>query len=218
MYHIFVPMIKAILLLGPPAIGKSPLGKLLEKAGFRGRRCFHFDFGANLRRIAASFEGVAAGDRKNDEFSLRERAVILDSLASGALLEDENFLIAEKILDRFVKEKGVGPHDVVVMNGLPRHAGQARDLKRIVDMRAVIYLTGPAAVIADRIRLNTGGDRSGRDDDSAGAVEKRLAVFEERTLPLLEYYARHDVPVVSISVGTYTKAEEMLAEFERRLK
>ncbi len=43
---------KAILLLGPTGSGKTPLGQALEKKGLAGRRCVHFDFGANLREIA----------------------------------------------------------------------------------------------------------------------------------------------------------------------
>ena len=217
MYHIFMRKKKAILLVGPTGAGKTPLGELLESRGFRGRRCVHFDFGANLRAIASSFEGVEAIARMNDDFSLRERAVILDSLGTGALLENENFPIAEKILARFVREKGVGPHDLLILNGLPRHTGQARDLKKTVEMRAVVYMTGSASIIGDRIKLNSGGDRAGRGDDSIEAIEKKLEIFEKRTLPLLEYYTRHRVPVLSISVGAKTRARELLAELERRL-
>ena len=189
MYHIFVLKEKAILLVGPTGIGKTPLGDLMEKKGLRGCRCFHFDFGANLRVLAAVLLGThtlgtcTSGthtlgthpfpEKKNDVspitvspildfFSPQERAVILDSLAGGALLENENFPIAEKILNRFVAEKGVGLDDLLIMNGLPRHAGQARDLERSVEVRAVVCLAGTAAVIKERIRLDAGGDRAGR--------------------------------------------------------
>ncbi|MCX6562183.1 MAG: nucleoside monophosphate kinase [Candidatus Aminicenantes bacterium] len=208
---------KAILLVGPTGAGKTPLGELLECRGFRGRRCLHFDFGANLRAIAASFEAVIAGERQDDAFSARERAVILDSLAGGALLENENFPIAEKILDRFVHEKGVGRDDLLIMNGLPRHPGQARDLERSTEVCAVVNLIGTAAVIKERIRLDTGGDRAGRSDDSLEAVERKLEIFEKRTLPLLEFYAARRVPILKIPVGAGTTAEEVLADLERRL-
>lgn len=217
MYHIFMRKKKAVLLVGPTGIGKTPLGQLLESRGLCGRRCFHFDFGANLRTIAASIEGAITAGRPRVAFSPHERAVILNSLTTGALLENENFPIAEKILDRFVAEKGVGPDDLLVLNGLPRHAGQARDLERSVEIKVVVYLTGTAAVIKERIRLDTGGDRAGRGDDSLEAVEKKLNIFEERTLPLLEFYADRRVPILKIPVGAETTAEDVLADFARRL-
>jgi adenylate kinase len=214
MYHTFASMNKAIVLLGPTGIGKSPLGKLLERRGLRGRRCFHFDFGANLRAIAASLEGLAAGDRKNDIFSLRERAVILNSLTTGALLEDEDFPIAAKILDRTIGERRVDPEDLLVMNGLPRHAGQARRLEDTISVRAVIALAGTPAVIGKRIRIDAGGDRAGRVDDSLEAIERKLEIFEERTRPLIDFYERREVPIITIAVGAGTTAEEMLARLE----
>jgi adenylate kinase len=217
MYHIFMDKKKAILLVGPTGAGKTPLGELLESRGLRGRRCVHFDFGANLRAIASSFEGGAAAEVPGVIFSPREQSVILDSLAGGALLENENFPIAEKILDRFVGEKSVGPDDLLVMNGLPRHACQARDLERNTEVCAVVNLIGTAAVIKERIRLDAGGDRAGRSDDSFEAVERKLEIFEKRTLPLLEFYAARHVPILKIPIGVKTKAEEVLADLERRL-
>jgi len=217
MYHIFMDKKKAILLVGPTGAGKTPLGELLESRGLRGRRCFHFDFGANLRTIGASFEGVAAAETPGVIFSPRERSVILDSLAGAALLENENFPIAEKILDGFVEGKRVGLDGLLVLNGLPRHAGQARDLERSTEVCAVVNLIGTAAVLKERIRLDTGGDRAGRSDDSLEAIEAKLEIFEKRTLPLLEFYAARQVPIIKIPVGAGTTAEEILARIERRL-
>jgi len=43
----------AILLLGPTGTGKTPLGNVLALRGWRGQPCLQFDFGANLRELAA---------------------------------------------------------------------------------------------------------------------------------------------------------------------
>ena len=217
MYHIFMDKKKAILLVGPTGAGKTPLGELLESRGFRGRHCVHFDFGAILRAIAASFEGGAGTEVRGVGFSRGERAVILDSLTGGALLENENFPIAEKILKRFVREKSVGLGDLLVLNGLPRHLGQARDLERSTEVCIVVNLTGTAVVLKERIRLDTGGDRAGRSDDSLEAIERKLEIFEKRTLPLLEFYAERRVPILIIPVGTKTTAEEILVKVEGQL-
>jgi adenylate kinase len=216
MYHISMSKKKAVLLVGPTGAGKTPLGDWLERRGLWGRRCAHFDFGANLRTIAASFEVRAAERRQGVLFSPHERAVILDSLATGALLENENFPIAEKILDLFAGESRFRPDDLVVLNGLPRHAGQARDMERIVDVKAVLSLTATAEVIKERIRIDTGGDRAGRPDDSLEAIERKLRIFAERTVPLLDYYVSRNVPVLTIVVLAATKPEEILPDLERR--
>ena len=45
--------IEAILLNGPACVGKTPLGDHMQQRGILGRRCHHFDFGHELRSIAA---------------------------------------------------------------------------------------------------------------------------------------------------------------------
>ena len=122
-----------------------------------------------------------------------------------------------KILRAFLTEQNARPDDQVVLNGLPRHAGQARDLERSVEVRAVVCLAGTAVVIKERIRLDTGGDRAGRGDDSLDAVKKKLKIFEERTLPLIDFYAERRVPVLRIPVRVKTTAEDVLADLERRM-
>jgi adenylate kinase len=77
---------RALLLLGPTGSGKSPLGDRLEARGLWSVRCAHFDFGANLRAEAADFGNIKAGDADPGEFTSAERAAILNSLATGALL------------------------------------------------------------------------------------------------------------------------------------
>ena len=77
---------RSVLLVGPTGAGKTPLGNLLEKKGLNGKKCRHFDFGANLRAIAGQIPGA--------RFSLEEIGFIKDKLCSGALLEDKDFPLA----------------------------------------------------------------------------------------------------------------------------
>jgi adenylate kinase family enzyme len=110
---------KAILILGPTGSGKTPLGALMEKKGFKGRRCFHFDFGENLRTIGKS-------NKPGKRFSVEEIAFINKVLDSNALLEDKDFPLACKILEWFIEYHHIKADDLIVLNGLPRHIGQAR--------------------------------------------------------------------------------------------
>ncbi|MGA2587772.1 MAG: nucleoside monophosphate kinase [Candidatus Aminicenantales bacterium] len=206
----------AILLLGPTGSGKTPLGDSLEKQGLWGRRCVHFDFGSNLRRIASSFEGTAASGKQGEAFSHDEKAVIIDSLAGGVLLEDENFPIAGKILTTFIEERKLNPDDLLILNGLPRHAGQARNLDKLVDVKMVVELVSSAEVLRERMRLDAEGDRAGRPDDSPEAVEKKLRIYGERTLPLIAFYASRNVPPIKIRGLTTTRADEIRSRLERQ--
>lgn len=187
----------AILLLGPTGSGKTPLGDLLEASGFRGYRCAHLDFGANLRAIAggAFCPGLSDSDI----------AVVRDSLETGALLENKNFHIARKIVDSFVAANELGRDDLVVLNGLPRHIDQADDVASILDVRLVVCLSCSKEVVLERIRLNAGGDRTGRNDDSIESVERKLQIFHDRTAPILDHYRKKGVRVCSVEVSEETE-------------
>ncbi|MBM4063967.1 MAG: hypothetical protein FJ265_23145, partial [Planctomycetes bacterium] len=191
---------EAILLLGPTGSGKTPLGGLLAARGLGGRRCVHFDFGAELRRVAAGAHALPTATVAFVQRVLRE----------GLLLENESFPIARAVFDAFRAELRVAPADLVVLNGLPRHAGQARDVATIADIVLVVALECSAATVHARIRRDSGGDRAGRDDDSIGEVAKKLAIYAARTEPLLDHYRRAGVPCRVVSVGVDTSAADVL--------
>ena len=204
-----MPAPRAILLLGPTGAGKTPLGDLLEREGLWHRRCCHFDFGERMRRTVVGGKAANAGLGPADMEFLRS------VLGSGALLENEQFHIAEKILRAFLAERRVAAGDLVVLNGLPRHAGQADDVAGIVNVRAVIELACPADVVQARIRANAGGDRAERRDDSDAAVRAKLAIYAGRTALLLDYYRRHAAAVLTVDVGAETTAQEVHAALRR---
>lgn len=194
---------QAILLLGPTGSGKTPLGDWLERHGLGGRHCHHFDFGANLRAIAS--DAMAEG------FTPDELSFIRDVLERGALLENETFHFAAKILRAFLARRRPQADDWLVLNGLPRHSGQAEALRPLLDVLAVVSLECSPAVVRERIRLDAGGDRAGRADDHGALLEKKLAVYAERTRALLGHYRRRGVAVVVMAVGVHTQPAEMAA-------
>jgi adenylate kinase len=200
--------IEAVLLIGPTGAGKSPLGEALEWSGWNGRRCVHFDFGAELRRAEASPEDFL-------DLEAVDRAVIHSVLADGVLLEDRHFSIARKILKRFLRAKSIGAGEVVILNGLPRHPGQASALEEIVDLRRVVRLDASAEIIRERIRRNAADDRTGRIDDSPGEIEKRLHLFEERTRPLDGYCALKGIPIVDLAVSASSNGEDLRRDLIR---
>ena len=197
--------LEAILLIGPTGSGKTPLGAHLEQHGWQGRSCRHFDFGEHLRAAAALAE-------PNDDFSAPDLGVIHDVLERGALLENETFYLAARILETFVRDKGVGADELLALNGLPRHVGQAADLDPWLSVIAVLYLECAPETVYQRLRQNAGGDRAGRvDDGDADLVRCKLAAFEQRTMPLLAHYRARGVPVLTLAVTTAATPAEMLA-------
>jgi adenylate kinase len=201
---------RAILLIGPSGSGKTPLGEALERRGLGAARCRHFDFGAELRRAASG---------RDPAFSPEEAAFLAAVIREGRLLEDRDFPLARRILEAFLAGKGgpPGPASFCVLNGLPRHTGQARDLEAVLDVRLVVCLSCGPEVAWERIRTNAGGDRAGRADDDPESVRRRLELFRERSAPLVEHYRARATRVETLEVGAGTTAEDLRRELERRL-
>jgi adenylate kinase family enzyme len=143
-------------------------------------------------------------------------AYVQKVLTEGALLEDETFYIAQAILQAFLVEHGVGDQDRVVLNGLPRHAGQARDVAQVLDVQMVIALECTAEVVHARIAGNTGGDRSERRDDSVAEIARKLKIYSARTHPLLDHYRAEGVQLRLVSVGANTTPAEIVTMLNKK--
>ncbi len=213
----------ALLLLGPTGSGKTPLGNLLEERGRAGARCLHFDFGANLRRLVER-------DRPDEHFGPEDLAFLRRVLQSRALLENEQFPMAERVLRSFLAEREggrVGEREggrgscraatdlLVVLNGLPRHTGQAHAVDRILDVREVVWLRCTAETVLARIAGNVGGDRGGREDDDPPSVRRKLERFHARTAPLLDHYRARGTRITTIEVTPALTAQQMWQALER---
>jgi len=173
-------MIRAALLIGPTGSGKSPVGMLLERSGgFR-----HFDFGAELRAAAEGERGLSPSDA----------AYVRQLLAAHALLPDERFDLAEGILTAFLARSGFDPaRERLVLNGLPRHVGQARALTATAQVEHVVVFECDAEAVRARVARRTRGeglDHAGRDDDAPDAIARKLAIYDAETGPLVAFYER----------------------------
>jgi adenylate kinase len=193
--------IHAILLLGPTGVGKSPLGDAVAEHGLFGRICHHLDFGSELR------DAVSGGERSR-AYSTEELEFIHGVLERGLLLENEHFPLAKKIIALFLDRAGFTQDHVLVLNGIPRHAGQAQDISAVAHIHALIVLDCSAETVLDRIQENIGGDRTERVDDNSDLIEKKLEIFRERTAPLIDHYAAKHCRIYRIAVSsTMTPAD-----------
>jgi len=122
-----------------------------------------------------------------------------------------------KILRRYVARRRSTSGSLLVLNGLPRHRSQAESLASIAEVVRIVSLEAGPAVIRKRIRLDTGRDRAGRADDSLEAVAARVAIFKERTLPIIEYYRERGVPVTTVRVTAKMTPGEMYERIDRTM-
>ncbi len=197
----------AILLLGPTGAGKTPLGEVLEAHGFGAKACHHLDFGQQLRDLDRA--APAAGDLPG--WPAADLATIRGLLHAGLLLEADTFYIAQRVVAQFLARKRVGPDDWIVLNGLPRHAQQADAVDGLFAIRYVVLLDCNDRVAGTRIRQDSGGDRAVRTDDDAAAVARKLAIFRDRTQPLVNHYQHRGAGIIPIPVAVQTQPLDMLA-------
>jgi adenylate kinase family enzyme len=165
----------------------------------------HFDFGEALR---------ASAKQQTGRLTRSERDVVEKSLRTGTLLENEHFSIAKKLLVNYLTKRKASEDTLVVLNGLPRHIGQAKAMEAVVEMQTLVSLECEPVIVWERIRINAGGDRGGRADDTLEEVEQRFEVFRRRTAPLLKYYRELGVPVLPLDVGVKTTAQGMRLQLE----
>jgi adenylate kinase family enzyme len=193
---------EALLLLGPTGSGKTPLGQVLAERGINTRPCAHFDFGDNLRTVAARSEEDA-------DFSVDDIVFLRRVLETGALLEDKDFPIAERILKSFLTTSAQTASTMIILNGLPRHVGQASALEPLLDVQTVVQLHCTPRTVYERIASNTGGDRAERVDDQLHDIERKLEIFAQRTFPLVQHYQQQGARLVPINVTKDMTAESM---------
>lgn len=153
---------------------------------------------------------------------------------------DEGELVPDEIVIGVIEECVVpgGPlGDGFVLDGFPRTLHQARELDRVLDgepLSVAINLEVPRDIVLDRIagrrvcescqrvyHVNfrpqadwtcdtCGGNVRQRDDDTEEAVERRLALYDEETVPIIDYYRERGLLEVVDGVGEGDEVFERL--------
>jgi adenylate kinase len=100
-----------------------------------------------------------------------------------------------------------------ILDGFPRTLPQAitaADLGRRLDLTldAAVYLNVPEPVLLQRLLARA------RADDTAEVIRHRLAVFDETTSPLIDYYRDRDILV---EVNGDQPPESITADIQARL-
>ena len=181
---------KNIVIFGAPGSGKGTQSdKIIEEFGVE-----HISTGDVLRaEIKAGTElGKTAAEYINDG-KLVPDSLIIDILAS--------------VYDSFGKD-----HKGVIFDGFPRTIPQAEALKKMLAERghsvaAMIELYAPEDILMARL-LNRGKEQ-GRSDDNEETINKRLAVYNTQTAPLIDWYKAEGLHHY---VKSYGVLEEIFAD------
>lgn len=110
----------------------------------------------------------------------------------GQLIPDELMVdILASVYDTFGKD-----HKGVIFDGFPRTIPQAEALKQMLAARghkvaAMIELDVPEDELMTRLIKR--GQASGRSDDNAETIKKRLDVYHNQTSPLIEWYKKEGI-------------------------
>ena len=160
---------KNIVIFGAPGSGKGTQSdKLIEKYGLE-----HISTGDVLR--AEIKNGTELGNTAKQ------------FIDNGQLIPDELMIsILASVYDSFGRE-----HKGVIFDGFPRTIPQADALKKMLAERgdkvaAMIELDVPEDELMTRLIKR--GQESGRSDDNAETIKKRLDVYHHQTQPLIEWY------------------------------
>ncbi|MFB6178962.1 MAG: adenylate kinase [Halorientalis sp.] len=180
-----------LLILGPPGAGK----------------------GTQSSRIAETFgvEHVTTGDalRANKDMDISDMDTEYDTPREYMEAGD---LVPDAVVNAIVDE-ALSSADGFVLDGYPRNLEQAEELDDMTDLDVILSLEVSRGELVDRltgrrvcdecgenyhVEFNQpeeagvcdacGGELIQRDDDNEESVNNRLDVFEENTVPVIEYY------------------------------
>lgn len=181
-----------VVIMGPPGSGKGTQGDLLEKNG--------------------AVKKISTGDILRDH--VQRQTELGKKIAS---IIDSGSFVSDSILAELVQEElRLHIKKPVLLDGYPRNLNQAKDfsdspafsrlakvislevsdeflIERILGRRVCsacgyTFHIGVNSPQREGICDHCGGSLVVRNDDTQEKIEKRLAIYQRETLPLLSYY------------------------------
>jgi len=185
-----------ISILGPQASGKGTQARILKKKF----NFFYVEMGALLRKIA----------KENSPLGKKVNKIVNQE---GVLVSDDVIeLVLEKKLSEVKSDQGI------IFDGFPRISSQIKNLNKILSKLGrkfdfVVFIDLPDKLVYERISgrricskcgliynianlsdsdkekcQSCGGKLIIRKDDQKEKVERRLRIFKEETLPVINLY------------------------------
>ena len=142
--------------------------------------------GTQAGRLAARFDiaHISSGDLLRQH--VRDRTSLGQRVKSYV---DNGDLVPDGVVMDMLRKPVLAAASGYVLDGFPRTVGQAKASYAVVralgaEVQAAIHLDVPREELVHRLLARGRGS-----DDTEAVVEHRLKVYQENTVPLLEYYA-----------------------------
>lgn len=119
---------------------------------------------------------------------------------------DRGELVPDEVTNAMVRDRLAAPDAAAgfLLDGYPRNAAQVAELDAILaeagtPLEGVIALDVPRGELLSRIAERARVE--GRSDDTPDAIDRRLAVYEDQTSPLLAEYGERGILISVPGVG-----------------
>lgn len=196
---------RAILIFGPPGVGKGTQAKLLGND----KRYLHFSTGEMFRAL-----------KDNPRMKDSDLAIKINNLISGGnfVPDDLTIELFYKTLEEYISTGKYNPkNQILILDGIPRNPSQVDLIRDRIEVIKIISLV----VNDDEVlvqRLKSRALIEGRKDDSdEKVIRKRLDIYKKDTSAVLEKYDRDLVLNVNGLPSIEEIQEDILARLSREI-
>ena len=170
---------RTFILFGAPGSGKGTQGKTLGTIP----RFYHCPCGDVFRSI---------------DTRTKVGKAFLEYSSKGQLVPDDITVeLWKEAIDAAVDGHKFKPDiDILVLDGIPRNVGQAKIMDGMIDVKKVFHLSCPnRETLFHRLKKRALKDNR-LDDANEEVIQRRVAIYEEESKPVLSYYPKGSVTMV----------------------